>query len=316
MEDEPMFQAPHIKRFTFWAVLGAGVLAGAAAASGHATSPPGVNNPRTNAGMASDAPDATLHDRPAAATPASLVDAGVAPSSSMHQEPAQKALSTPAGEALVFLDSPKGQSSAPEASAHDAVQPPTNNGSRYALLILLVMGLLGAAAVVGHFLKKGRASKSSMGPSLELVDSLRIAGKWHVSLVRAPGRLLVIGASEGEVSLLADLDEQEDVSSVLTDTLVDLPAAAQVPRPILAAAPEAETRPVQPAFQDAANAEDPFFDALLERMNARQPIFNPAVSIPAEPTPAVASAIESPGHEMAAIRARIAAYEQRNAHIA
>ena len=311
-----MFQAPHIKRFTFWAVLGAGVLAGAAAASGHATSPPGVNNSRTNAGFASVAPDATLHDRPATATSSSLVDGGVTPSSSTHQEPAQKALSTPAEGALVFLDSPKDKAKPAVASAHDPAEPGTSNGSRYALLILLVLGLLAGAAVVAYFLKKGRATKAARGPCLELVDSLRIAGKWHVSLVRAPGRLLVIGASEGEVSLLADLDEIEDPSSVLTDTLVDLPSVLQSHAPNLAAVPAADTRPVQPAAQPSLDVEDPFFDALLERMNARQPGLSANLASTVAPAQALAPAIESPGHEMAAIRARIAAYEQRNAQIA
>ena len=109
-----MLLPPNAKRFTFWAVLGAGIFLGAAAASGHATSPPGVNNPGTTAGQASVAPDASLQHRLSAASNtapgASTPDALRTPTGTRLAEPAQKALSTPASpaeDALVFMDSPK-----------------------------------------------------------------------------------------------------------------------------------------------------------------------------------------------------------------
>jgi len=198
---------------------------------------------------------------------------------------------------------------ASEASkAVEAADPIAANGPRFTLLLMLVFGILGVGAIVVHFLKKGRGTTGALGPRLELVDSLRIAGKWHISLVRAPGRLLVIGASDGEVSLLADLDEDEDPATILADTMVDLPAArpqTAVKPPVTAASIEEHARGESPTAE-----EDPFFDALLTKMNARQPAFAGSSQLTAP------AAIDAPTDEMAAIRARIAAYEQRTAQSA
>ena len=169
-----MLLAPNAKRFTFWAVLGAGILAGAAAANGHATSPPGVTNPRTNAGIASVAPDADLLHRPIAAQAATAStfnnNVAVTPANRVHAEPVQKALSTPDDNALVFLDSPKTRDADTTEASGSQAEPIASNGPRFALLLVLVFGLLGAAAFVAFFLKKGRGSNSDAGPRLELVD--------------------------------------------------------------------------------------------------------------------------------------------------
>ena len=320
-----MLLPPNAKRFTFWAVLGAGIFAGAAAASGHAASPPGVNYPGTTAGMASVAPDAHLQPRlsaaPNAAKSASAYDALNPPSETPVAEPAQKALSTSTGDELVFMDSPKSAKS--NTNEGHSPTPIEGNATRFAMLLVLVFGLLGVALAVAHYMKKGTGAKGALGPRLELVDSLRIAGKWHISLVRAPGRLLVIGASDGEVSLLADLDEEEEHEGLLADTLVDLPSimptrrsveTMEVHQPIHSAPTPAPTP--APAAAPAAADEDPFFDALLQRINTQQPNMTRTAQRPTivedTGTPAMNSSID----EMDAIRARIAAYERRNAQIA
>ncbi|MBD88771.1 MAG: hypothetical protein CL940_00345 [Deltaproteobacteria bacterium] len=323
-----MLLPPNAKRFTFWAVLGAGIFLGAAAASGHATSPPGVNDPGTTAGQASVAPDASLHNRLSAASNAapgaSTTDALNTPTGTRLAEPAQKALSTPASpseDALVFMDSPK---PAQQSTQGHTPTPTQENSTRFAMLLLLVFGLLGVALAVAHYMKKGMGNKSQKGPSLELVDSLRIAGKWHISLVRAPGRLLVIGAADGEVSLLADLDEEDEHPGLLADTLVDLPSLAPTRRN---ETPQVATRPVEtaprpapvqaaPAPTQAASEEDPFFDALLQRMNARQPEMKRSIDRPSPVDDQGPAAINGSLDEMDAIRARIAAYERRNALLA
>lgn len=312
-----MLLPPNAKRFTFWAVLGAGIFAGAAAASGHAASPPGVNSHGTTAGMASVAPDATLQTRlsaaPTAATNASASDALEPPTRTPASEPAQKALSPAQGDALVFMDTPKDATQAPQTgNASPALE---GNATRFAMLLVLVFGLLGVALAVAHFMKKGTGKKRALGPRLELVDSLRIGGKWHISLVRAPGRLLVIGASEGEVSLLADLDEDEEHEGLLADTLVDLPSLSPTQR---TQGPAQAQSPAEPSLVPTPESKeaDPFFDALLERMNTRQ-----ADLVRSAPRPTVVEqpatvALDSSIDEIAAIRARIAAYERRNAQIA
>lgn len=319
-----MLLPPNAKRFTFWAVLGAGVFFGAAAASGHAASPPGVNYPGTPAGMASVAPDATLQPRLSAA-PNAAISAPVngtlhAPQETPAAEPAQKALSTPHEDALVFMDSPK-PTSPTQGSAHTPT-PIEGNSTRFAMLIVLVFGLLGVALAVAHYMKKGGGKSGKKGPSLELIDSLRIAGKWHISLVRAPGRLLVIGASDGEVSLLADLDEEEEHEGLLADTLVDLPAAlaagprtAPMSAPVQPQAPHTTSAPA-PTPAPAPADEDPFFDALLQRMNKSQPEMTRSAPRPTLIEETGVPAMHSSIDEMDAIRARIAAYERRNAQLA
>lgn len=312
-----MLLPPNAKRFTFWAVVGAGIFAGAAAASGHTASPPGVNSPGTTAGMASVAPDATLQTRPSAApkaeTSVSAYDALNTPTGTPTAEPAQKALSTPSSEPLVFMDSPKDPVTASDDGHSPA--PIEGNATRFAMLFVLVFGLLGVALAVAHFMKKGMVKKGEVGPRLELVDSLRIAGKWHISLVRAPGRLLVIGASEGEVSLLADLDEEEDHEGLLADTLVDLPSMIPTRR---TSEPTPTQRSAEPSLVPAPETteEDPFFDALLERMNTQQPDMVRSTPRPTMVGESTSVAMNSSLDEMAAIRARIAAYEHRNAQIA
>ena len=312
-----MLLPPNAKRFTFWAVLGAGIFAGAVAASGHTASPPGVNSPGTTAGMASVAPDATLQTRPIAApkaaTSTSAYDALNTPTETPAAEPAQKALSTPASDALVFMDTPK-EPAAPSDAGHSPT-PIESNSTRFAMLLVLVFGLLGVALAVAHFMKKGVGKKGAAGPRLELVDSLRIGGKWHISLVRAPGRLLVIGASEGEVSLLADLDEEEEHEGLLADTLVDLPSMVPTQRTSQPVQAQACAEPNIVTPQDTTE-EDPFFDALLERMNTRQPEMIRSAPRPAMVNESVTVARNSSFDEMAAIRARIADYERRNAQIA
>jgi flagellar biogenesis protein FliO len=267
--------------------------------------------------MASVAPDAPLQTRlsaaPNAAKSVSAYDALNTPTSEPVAEPAQKALSTPPGDTLVFMDTPKDPAKASEAG--HSPSPIEGNATRFAMLLVLVFGLLGVALAVAHFMKKGTGKKGDLGPRLELVDSLRIGGKWHISLVRAPGRLLVIGASEGEVSLLADLDEDEEHEGLLADTLVDMPSMTRAQRTHEPAPVQAPPEPSLVPAQDHAE-EDPFFDALLERMNTRQPNMVRSAPRPTVVEESTAVAMDSSIDEMAAIRARIAAYERRNAQMA
>lgn len=66
-------------------------------------------------------------------------------------------------------------------------------------------------AGVGFWLKRRGAAggKSVKSPTIETIASTRIAGKHLVSLVRVPGRVLVVGVGENGFNLLTELDETD-----------------------------------------------------------------------------------------------------------
>jgi len=123
----------------------------------------------------------------------------------------------------------------------EAVPGPTLSWPAILVLALIV----GVGAYLMVFRSK-IGPKHDGGRSLEVLDTLRLGGRWQVSLVSAPGRLLVLGASSQAVTLLAELPLED---------------GEEMPQVAPAVTPPIE----RPAVSDEVS-DDPFLEDLLARM--------------------------------------------------
>ncbi|MCB9787826.1 MAG: flagellar biosynthetic protein FliO [Deltaproteobacteria bacterium] len=179
--------------FLVWIVLGGGFLCGAAFAV-----PPSTDGAPASAASA-------LTPTPAATPPEAPDAPGVAPGDLIG--PVASAW-TPAGAA------------SPEAALTGA--PPVDL-TRSLRNLLVFAGLLVMAGAGWVFLRdrRGRGGLLRESP-LELIASVRLGGRWPVSLVRVPGRLLVVGATDNGIALLTELDDEleDEVVPDVDDELV------------------------------------------------------------------------------------------------
>ena len=210
-----------------WIVLAAGVVAGAAAAKSRAT-PPAVS--LSSAGVGSTT--ATAANTAGTSTSLAPVSADTQPSP--HT-----------GDPLVLRE----EAPPTMEMVGSAIPQPSVGWPALMALGLLVGG--------GAFLTASRGqlgNRNKMGPGLEVLDSLRVNGRWQVSLVQAPGRLLVIGASNQEVTLLAELDHEltgaEELTAPQSQSVSEV-----TPRPVV--------KPTPTAIQEE---DDPFLGDLMSRL--------------------------------------------------
>jgi len=187
---------------------------------------------------------------------------------------------------------------------------PTSNKS--AVLVLLI-GVLGAGALLVAK-KKGGVFGDASTKRLAVVETARVGGRFQVALVKAPGRLLVLGASEKGLTLLTELEpdalEDEDSMAGLGGDPFDLalqiaveneesevqeeqaPRAARrrpQARRTEPSQPEAPRRrrtrrPVEPpkTVQEQKDQGDRFLDHLVDRLSAATP---PGLERVLEPAP-------------------------------
>jgi flagellar biogenesis protein FliO len=85
----------------------------------------------------------------------------------------------------------------------------TDNAS---FLLVIIIAMMGGAALLAHR-KQIRATGDGEDLTLEVARSIRLGAKLQLSLVRVPGRLLVVGATDKGVELLTELfpGDEEDV---------------------------------------------------------------------------------------------------------
>ncbi|MGB0588293.1 MAG: flagellar biosynthetic protein FliO [Myxococcota bacterium] len=128
---------------------------------------------------------------------------------------------------------------AAEAAAGDA-EPSLATGKPFAGLNLsglglFMMALLGGAGFLAYRKKQDDIQQAG-DLTLEVASTIRIGAKWQVSLVRVPGRILVVGATERGLELLTELYPEGD-----DEVMDDLLATAS-------AAPAPQVQPSQPVL--------------------------------------------------------------------
>ncbi len=194
-------------------------------------------------------------------------------------EPAPAA--APSEPSIVFRDA------TPVASSADAPAPAFDARAIVVALILLL------AAVAAWWLGRRRERPGTLAsPRLRVLSSLRLGGKWQVSLVQVPGGLLVVGATDKGVTLLTELG----------------PAPNEVPEPdILDMTP-----PLPPLEPDAGDDDDPFLERLLGRMSDARPaaLGNDPLSYPRTRVSPPPIARAAGADERAALRHRIRQYQR------
>ena len=176
--------------------------------------------------------------------------------------------------------------------------------------LALAMLLLGGAAIAAFYLQKRGRRKGDGTPSttLEVVSSIRVAGRYQVALIRVPGSMLVVGVTDKGLTLLTELPEdivastvQEAPRAESPARVVAQPASPPSPRPApqTAAPGRSPTSPGMPRSQTvppAVKAESSeLFDQLLRLSDAR-------AAAPSEP-----EVVEG---EQADIRRRLQRYQQ------
>ena len=196
----------------------------------------------------------------AAAPPAAIApsaDPATAPVTP-EREPVSPAVAAgKAGTPLRLLDS-----DAPRATAATPSDTPASKPSSPSL-ILIVLLVAGGAAV--YFMKRGGSPSVSAkrnGKQLEILSSVRVAGRWQVALVKVPGKTLVLGATEKGLTLLTTLDVDDDLDD-------DLAFASGTGISVPPARTEAPMTTAPPRTHRAASTPHPdaFLGKLLDELN-------------------------------------------------
>jgi flagellar biosynthetic protein FliO len=142
--------------------------------------------------------------------------------------------------------------------------------SRYLFACLVVLGLLCLGAFALARLKNSALVQRAKKRSLRVVDVLPLGRKQRLCVVRAYDRTFVLGVGEREVSLVAEIDQDDDLAAealVKAESealatkaptsfaaLVQSFAGAALQRRPAPAAPVVETAPIAPA--PAAESDD------------------------------------------------------------
>lgn len=182
----------------------------------------------------------------------------------------------------------------PRREPAPAAPEPGSSGLASTVAVLAL--LCGAAAIAWHW-RGRRPGLTGPGASdtLEVVCQRRLGGRWQVALMRVQGRLLVVGAGEKGLSLLAELDDLTPAPWAADEEEEDAePPVLELDtyrRP--AQRPASTPTPAQPAQRQG---EDVFLDHLMDRLAKAQP--------------AVVRATTRPPDERAALRQRVQGYRR------
>jgi flagellar biogenesis protein FliO len=184
--------------------------------------------------------------------------------------------------------------------------------------------LLAASGMAFWMVRRREQSDKSLH-ALNVVSQVKLGGRWQVSLVEVPGRLLVVGTTDKGVTLLTELTpdgapapraEPTPVDTVRSPEFApdgpimhDLEDSETRRRRILAALPPSK---VDTLFAGHSPDEDePFLDHLMSRLNGARPsVFSGEGGEP--PTAPMATAGVD---ERSAIRYRIQQYRRGPARL-
>jgi flagellar biogenesis protein FliO len=120
---------------------------------------------------------------------------------------------------------------------------------------LFMFALLGGAGFLAYRKRQDEVQQAG-DLILEVASTIRIGAKWQISLVRVPGRILVVGATERGLELLTELypEGDEEVMDDLLSTVSGAPNAQLLaPQPTL-------SRPAGSPEPAPADAFDPLAD--------------------------------------------------------
>ena len=97
-----------------------------------------------------------------------------------------------------------------------------------------LLALLLLASVAGGAMYYAKRKQKATGPlkqirTMSLVDTLRLGGRYSISLVHVPGRLLVIGSTEKGMNLLTEMSEGEALAGQPNQTVQDIPPVQPQP---------------------------------------------------------------------------------------
>jgi flagellar biogenesis protein FliO len=199
----------------------------------------------------------------AAATPAAIApsaEPATAPATPEREPVSPPVAGGKAGTPLRLLDS-----DAPRATAATPSDTPASKPSSPSL-ILIVLLVAGGAAI--YFMKKGsgpRVNAKRSGKQLEILSSVRVAGRWQVALVKVPGKTLVLGATEKGLTLLTTLDVDDDLDDELA-----FAAGTGISVPPARSAADADLVPSAPPRTQRASSTphpDAFLGKLLDELN-------------------------------------------------
>ena len=113
---------------------------------------------------------------------------------------------------LSFLrqESATAEAAPPAAETVDTVEAPSSMADKASFLLIILLAMMGGAALLAHRRQIGSAGADA-DLTLEVARSIRLGPKLQLSLVRVPGRLLVVGATDKGVELLTELfsDDEE-----------------------------------------------------------------------------------------------------------
>lgn len=178
------------------------------------------------------------------------------------------------------------------------------------LLLALLLAAAGAAWLLARQ-RKGQGGGAAALRGLEVIQTLRLGGRFQVALVRAPGRLLVLGLSDKGVTLLTELDEdalpapaaagQLGQAGQVAERWVDQLAAgvaapgALAPSPQLPPGPPPDAGPAYARRADGAS-EEAFLDTLMDRLSSATPaVIRDVLGVHAGRSAGSAAAMGRPG---------------------
>lgn len=266
-------------------VLLCGVVSGAAMAAGNRHV---IDVPTSTQVAAVETP--TLPGIPSVQTPRAQAVAKVSPPQSVRALQAEakvpasaEATSASLDDALVLrpetpYTSKKAQAQ-PEPSAQvDAeATPAIASGKPFAGmnpsgLGIFMMLLLGGAGFLAYRKRQDEGAQDG-DLTLEVASTIRIGAKWQVSLLRVPGRILVVGATERGLELLTELYPEGDAGGMdeLLQDVQPLHAPAPQTQPVLSAPDRGNEDSPADAFDPLADISPRYGDTRSAGTYNRQP---------------------------------------------
>lgn len=139
-------------------------------------------------------------------------------------------------------------------------------GGRLALSLLLVLALfLGAVWAIRFLQKKTLAVRSGSEEGIRICQTVVVAPKSTVSVVKVGSESFLLGVTPQNISLLARLGEKTaDESPALAGASRDIAAGSRPP--VLSASPE---RVADPEVQNRPASREDRFDSVVEEALAR-----------------------------------------------
>ena len=174
--------------------------------------------------------------RPAVTAKASVDAASEAGTTVSPEAPAPPVIATPkTNEGVKETASAAVAAPAPEKNTNKIVFSDSPRENRSAGLGMKnILALLLLASVAGGAMYYAKRKQKTTGPlkqsrTMSLVDTLRLGGRYSISLVHVPGRLLVIGSTDKGMNLLTEISEREALNEQPNPTVQDIPSAGPQP---------------------------------------------------------------------------------------